>query len=119
MYVKACGQALLRDGKVKGKKWFSLTADYAFGHDLFRVADRFVKQNGGEFIANELVPTDTTDFSAFILKVRQAQPDLVVSISPAIRSPTSSSSITSTSCRSRSRASASTRRQPGVRVPTR
>lgn len=79
MYVKACGQALLRDGKVKGKKWFGLTADYAFGHDLFRVADRFVKQNGGEFIANELVPTDTTDFSAFILKVRQAQPDLVIS----------------------------------------
>jgi branched-chain amino acid transport system substrate-binding protein len=79
MYVKACGQALLRDGKVEGKKWFSLTADYAFGHDLFRVADRFVKANGGEFIANELVPTDTTDFSAFILKVRQAQPDLVIS----------------------------------------
>jgi branched-chain amino acid transport system substrate-binding protein len=79
MYVKACGRALLRDGMVKGKKWFSLTADYAFGHDLFRVADRFVQQNGGEFVANELVPTDTTDFSAFILKIRQNQPDLVVS----------------------------------------
>ena len=79
MYVKACGQALLRGGMVQGKRWFSLTADYAFGHDLFRVADRFVKQHGGEFIANELVPTDATDFSAYILKVRQAQPDLVIS----------------------------------------
>jgi branched-chain amino acid transport system substrate-binding protein len=79
MYVKACGRALLRDGMVKGKKWFSLTADYAFGHDLYKVADRFVHQNGGEFIANELVPTDATDFSAYILKVRQARPDLVVS----------------------------------------
>lgn len=79
MYVKACGTALLRDGMVKGKKWFSLTADYAFGHDLFKVADRFVKANGGQFVANELVPTDATDFSAYILKVRQARPDLVVS----------------------------------------
>jgi branched-chain amino acid transport system substrate-binding protein len=79
MYVKACGQALLRDGMVEGKKWFSFTADYAFGHDLFKVADRFVQQHGGKFIANELVPTDATDFSAYILKVRQAQPDLVVS----------------------------------------
>jgi branched-chain amino acid transport system substrate-binding protein len=79
MYVKACGSALLRDGMVEGKKWFSLTADYAFGHDLFRVADRFVKEHGGELIANELVPTDATDFSPFILKIRQAQPDLVIS----------------------------------------
>ncbi|MDX6749843.1 ABC transporter substrate-binding protein [Geminicoccaceae bacterium 1502E] len=79
MYVKASGQALLRDGMIEGKKLFSLTADYAFGHDLYRVADRFVTQNGGEFIANDLVPTDATDFSAYILKVRQAQPDLVIS----------------------------------------
>jgi branched-chain amino acid transport system substrate-binding protein len=79
MYVKACGSALLRDGMVEGKKWLSLTADYAFGHDLFRVADRFVKENGGEFITNELVPTDTTDFSPFILKIREVQPDLVIS----------------------------------------
>jgi hypothetical protein len=37
MYVYAAGQALLRDGMVKGKKWYSLTADYAFGHDLLKV----------------------------------------------------------------------------------
>ena len=36
MYVYAAGQALLRDGMVKGKKWYSLTADYAFGHDLLQ-----------------------------------------------------------------------------------
>src|SRR5258705_3144810 len=47
MYVYACGQALLRDGMVKDKKWYSLTADYAFGHDLLRVAKRFMTANGG------------------------------------------------------------------------
>src|SRR5450755_3319433 len=79
MYVNEAGRALLRDGMVKGKKWYSLTADYAFGHDLLRVAKRFMQANGGEFAADELVPTDATDFSAYLLKIRNAKPDLVVS----------------------------------------
>jgi len=79
MYVSACGQALLRDGMVKGKKWYSLTADYAFGHDLLRVAKRFMTANGGTFAADELVATDVADFSPYLLKIRNAKPDLVVS----------------------------------------
>ena len=79
MYVYACGQALLRDGMVKGKKWYSLTADYAFGHDLLKAAKRFMLANGGAFAADELVPTDAADFSAYLLKIRNAKPDLVIS----------------------------------------
>jgi len=79
MYVNAAGRALLRDGMVKGKKWYSLTADYAFGHDLLRVAKRFMQANGAEFVADELVATDTTDFSGYLLKIRNAKPDLVIS----------------------------------------
>src|ERR671931_88707 len=79
MYVMAVGQYLLRENLVKGKKWYSLTADYAFGHDLLRVAKRFMESNGGQFAADELVPTDATDFSPYLLKIRQARPDLVVS----------------------------------------
>ena len=79
MYVKAVGQALLLEGMVKGKKWFGLTADYAVGHDLLRVTKKFAQENGGSFIGDALVTTDATDFSPFILKIRQARPDLVVS----------------------------------------
>jgi len=79
MYVYAAGQALLREGMVKGKKWYSLTADYAFGHDLLKAAKRFMQANGGEFAADELVPTDAADFSAHLLKIRNAKPDLVIS----------------------------------------
>src|SRR2546429_4231058 len=79
MYVMAVGQYLLRENLVKGKKWYSLTADYAFGHDLLRVAKKFMEANGGQFAADELVPTDATDFSPYLLKIRQSQPDLVVS----------------------------------------
>jgi len=79
MYVKAVGAALLRDGLVKGKSWYALTADYAFGHDLLRATRKFMDANGARFLDNELVPTDASDFSPYILKVRQAQPDLVMS----------------------------------------
>jgi branched-chain amino acid transport system substrate-binding protein len=79
MYVKTCGRSLMAQGLVKGKKWFSLTADYAFGHDLLRVAKRFMSANGGDFAADKLVPTDATDFSPLLLEIRSAKPDLVIS----------------------------------------
>ena len=75
--VNAAGQALVREGLVKGKKIYSLTADYLFGHDLSRAAKRFFAANGGEQIGDELVATDVTDFSPYLLKIRQARPDLV------------------------------------------
>ena len=79
MYVKTCGRSLLAQGLVNGKKWYSLTADYAFGHDLLSVAKRFMSANGGTFAADELVPTDVADFSAYLTKIRAAKPDLVIS----------------------------------------
>ena len=78
MYVKSVGRSFLKDGLVKGKSWYSLTADYAFGHDLLRVAKRFMEGNGGKFAGDELVPTDATDFSSYLIKIRNAKPDLVV-----------------------------------------
>jgi branched-chain amino acid transport system substrate-binding protein len=79
MMVLAVGNYLKSENMIKGKKWYSLTADYAFGHDLFRVAKKFVTENGGEFVGEELVPTDATDFSPYLLKIRQARPDVVAS----------------------------------------
>src|ERR1044072_725035 len=79
MYVQAVGTYLLKENQVKGKKWYSLTADYAFGHDLLKVAKIFMEKNGGQFAADELIPTDISDFSPFLLKIRQAPPDVVIS----------------------------------------
>ncbi|HEY8710121.1 MAG TPA: ABC transporter substrate-binding protein [Burkholderiaceae bacterium] len=75
--VNAVGQALVRDNMVKGRKIYSLTADYLFGHDLAKAAKKFFGANGGDLIGDELVPTDVTDFSPYLLKIRQAKPDLV------------------------------------------
>ncbi|WP_237173959.1 ABC transporter substrate-binding protein [Paracandidimonas lactea] len=79
MYVRTVGQALLRDGMVKGKRWMAFTADYAFGHDLFKRTKKFMDDNGAVFISNDNLPTDATEFSASLLKIRQQKPDLVVS----------------------------------------
>ncbi len=75
--VNAAGQALARDGLIKGKRIFALTSDYLFGHDLAKAAKAFIAANGGTVIGDELTATDTTDFSPFLLKIRQAKPDLV------------------------------------------
>lgn len=77
--VNAVGAALLRDNMVKGKKFFTLTADYIFGHDLLGAAKRFFSANDGNLIGDELIATDVTDFSPYLLKIRQAKPDIVCS----------------------------------------
>lgn len=77
--VNAVGQALVRDKMIQGKKIFSLSADYLFGHDLLKAAKKFFAGNGGNLIGDELVATDVTDFSPYLLKIRQARPDVVSS----------------------------------------
>jgi branched-chain amino acid transport system substrate-binding protein len=77
--VYAVGKALVRDNMMKGKKFYTLTADYIFGHDLGNAAKQFFSENGGTVIGDELVATDVTEFSPFLLKIRQAKPDVVCS----------------------------------------
>jgi branched-chain amino acid transport system substrate-binding protein len=75
--VNAVGTALKQKGMVKDKKFFTLTADYIFGHDLLKAAKSFFDANGANLIGDELIATDVTDFSPYLLKVRQAKPDVV------------------------------------------
>jgi branched-chain amino acid transport system substrate-binding protein len=77
MYTKTIGRWQLSENLVEGSKWYFLTADYAFGHDLRRVSQRFYNENGGTIVGDELVPTNSTDFSAYILNIRAAQPDMI------------------------------------------
>jgi branched-chain amino acid transport system substrate-binding protein len=77
--VNAVGKALVRDGMMKDKRFFTLSADYIFGQDLLRAAKAFFDANGGKLIGDELVGTDVTDFSPYLLKIRQAKPDIVCS----------------------------------------
>ncbi len=75
--VNAVGTALKQRGMVTGKRFYTMTADYVFGHDLLKAAKSFFDANDAELIGDELIATDVTDFSPFILKIRQAKPDVV------------------------------------------
>ena len=48
--VNTVGKALVRDNMMKDKKFYTLTADYLFGHDLAASARRFFNANGGKLI---------------------------------------------------------------------
>lgn len=56
--------------KTGGKKWFFLTADYAFGHSLEADASAVVKANGGEVLGSVRHPFPGSDFSSFLLKAQ-------------------------------------------------
>jgi branched-chain amino acid transport system substrate-binding protein len=77
MYTKTIGHWQKAQNLIKGARWYFLTADYTFGHDLYRVSSRFLEENGGVNLGNDMVPTNTSDYSAYILKIRQAKPDFV------------------------------------------
>jgi branched-chain amino acid transport system substrate-binding protein len=55
-----------------GKKWFFLTADYAFGHSLEKDAMAVVKANGGEVVGAVRHPFPGSDFSSFLLKAQSS-----------------------------------------------
>ena len=79
MYTRTVVDWLNEKGLVKGKRWYALTADYAFGHDLFRVSSKYLGADGAINVGNDLVPTNTQDWSSYILKIRAAKPDFVYS----------------------------------------
>lgn len=77
MYTKTIGTWQRDHGLIKGARWYFITADYAFGHDLYRVSSKFLQENGGVVLTNDMVPTNTADYSAYILKIRSLKPDFV------------------------------------------
>src|SRR5580692_9242136 len=61
-----------------GKKWYHITASFAFGQDILKSSRELLKAAGGTEVGVDEVPLNTADFSSFILKIRQAKPDVVV-----------------------------------------
>jgi branched-chain amino acid transport system substrate-binding protein len=74
-YVSTIGNWLIKERKIS--RWYFLTSDYAFGHDLLRVARGLLQANHGTEVGSDLAPTGTTDFSQYITKMKAAKPDLV------------------------------------------
>jgi branched-chain amino acid transport system substrate-binding protein len=61
------GKAVVEEGL---KKWFFLTADYAFGYALEKDVSEVVKASGGEVVGAVRHPLNTSDFSSFLLQAQ-------------------------------------------------
>ncbi|HYM04204.1 MAG TPA: ABC transporter substrate-binding protein [Stellaceae bacterium] len=70
----ALGHAIVGQGK---KKWFFITADYAFGHDLQKQASAAVTQSGGTVLGSVDAPLGTADFSSFLLQAQGSKADVL------------------------------------------
>jgi branched-chain amino acid transport system substrate-binding protein len=63
-------------GKI-GKNWVLLTNDYVYGHSTAATTKGLVEAAGGRIVENLLVPQNTRDFTAYLLKIQQLKPDVV------------------------------------------
>src|SRR6476620_8929135 len=61
-----------------GKKWHFITPEYAFVHTLYEACAANLKKLGGTITGNELTPLGTSDFSAYLIKARAANPDVLL-----------------------------------------
>jgi branched-chain amino acid transport system substrate-binding protein len=59
------------------KKWFFVSADYAFGRDLQRIATDFVEKNGGGVVGSVRHPLGVADFSSFLLTASSSDADII------------------------------------------
>ena len=60
-----------------GLKWYTVTPSYAFGQDALASVKVAAKSLGATIIGSDEIANNTTDFSSYILKIRQAKPDVV------------------------------------------
>ncbi|WP_144292605.1 ABC transporter substrate-binding protein [Rhodoligotrophos appendicifer] len=59
------------------KKWFFITADYAFGHALERDTSQLVKAAGGEVLGSVKYPFPGQDFSSYLLQAQSSGAQVV------------------------------------------
>ena len=74
METHATGYSLSK----KGKRWYMIIPDYAFGHALQAGYHDVAKKMGITFVGEDLTPLGTTDFSPYLTKVLAAKPDLLI-----------------------------------------
>jgi branched-chain amino acid transport system substrate-binding protein len=61
-----------------GKKWYFLTADYAFGNDAQARFQKILIAQGGEVVANDKHPLGQVDFSSNMTKARNTDANVMV-----------------------------------------
>jgi branched-chain amino acid transport system substrate-binding protein len=63
-----------------GKTWFTLTADYAFGHTMEGDVRRVVEKAGGVVVGGVRAPINSQDYSSFLLQAQASKAQVVALI---------------------------------------
>jgi branched-chain amino acid transport system substrate-binding protein len=63
-----------------GKTWFTLTADYAFGHAMEAEVKNVVQKLGGTVVGGVRTPINTQDFSSFLLQAQASKAEIIALI---------------------------------------
>jgi branched-chain amino acid transport system substrate-binding protein len=74
MLANAVGPALLKFGK----KWYFITADYAFGNDAQARLQKILLAQGGQVVANDKHALGAIDFSSYMTKARNTDANVMV-----------------------------------------
>ena len=72
--AKVTGGAVVASGR---KKWFFLTADYAFGRSLQGNTEPFIRQGGGSVMGSVAAPIGQADYSAYLIQAQSSGADVV------------------------------------------
>lgn len=67
-------RAVIQEG---GKNWFLLVADYAFGHQMAADLRLEITANGGKIVGEVRHPTNTADFSSFLLQAQASGASII------------------------------------------
>ena len=79
MVVKSVGIWAIKN---LGKKWYTITTDYTWGHTLFNFLRDALKENGATLLGNDMVAMGTADFSPYILNAMKAKPEVLGLLNP-------------------------------------
>jgi branched-chain amino acid transport system substrate-binding protein len=60
-----------------GKRWYMITANYAFGQSMLSNFTAAIKSTGGEVIHNDMVPFPNSDFSSYLINAQGLAPDVL------------------------------------------
>jgi len=63
-----------------GPKFYTLAADYNYGHISADWVKVYLKESKGETIGEEFIPLDVVDFGSVIQRIESAQPSVVFSL---------------------------------------
>ena len=67
-------RAVIAEG---GKTWFTLTADYAFGHAMEQEVKNVVHKLGGTVVGGVRAPINSQDFSSFLLQAQASKAQII------------------------------------------